>query len=177
MVQKDTQVVELTPYEAAAYWWIKRIKNVSEDILKEADLIDNRRTQFAQLFNYEKLKAKGYRRIYLELAKRIEERCNGKKVFSLRTSASYNGHKELTDWLTEIMGVEVPNITIGDLNSEDVLISVKKEDGKHLVYVGDTDRNGIRRVVGLRYKVNPVICGSKKENKKDDNDSQSEEMY
>jgi len=155
-------VVILNPYEAVAYWWIKRIKAVSEDIKTEVGA-DFRRKSFSEIFDYEKLKNEGYRNIYLKLSKKIEERCEGRRRFSQRVHMTYGGHNELVTWLSEIMGEEVPNINLCQAGVQDIIVLITKEGfDTHTALVGDVAPSGIRTRLQNKFKPNSVLCEPRK---------------
>ena len=158
MMKSDNELfVQLSPYEVAAYWWVRRIKNVAFEFNNDKDIFDVRKIKFGQMFDYNKLNNSGYRKLYLHLAKSIEERCSGKTKYTIRTHAINNGHTELNKWLKEFIGEEVPNINICEPNGKDTLMTIVLGE-EPMVFVGDVDRNGIRHKLASEYKQNPVLC-------------------
>ena len=158
MIDKN-QVVELNPYQVAAYWWVKRIKCTVDEVKTEDKIFSPSRIKFSEMFDIERIKISGYRKIYQELSIKIEERCRGHRKFSQKTSANYNGHAELNKWLSEIMGENVPNISIGAQSAPEVLISIIIDPKVSSdVYVGDVSPNGVQSRLPKRYKANAVLC-------------------
>ena len=82
-MEKQTEIVTLNAYEAASYWWINRIRRVSEEINKKKDVYDERKMKFGEIFDYSKIGTKGYRKIFLELAKRLEERAKNNYKYNI----------------------------------------------------------------------------------------------
>lgn len=164
----NSGVIELKVHEIAAYWWTKKIKNVAEQFNSDENIFDLRKMQFGQVFDYERLKNKGYRQIYLHLSKRFEEALVGRKRYSVRTYASNKGHDELNKWLSEVMGQEIPNINICEQGGADTLMTISLGEEGAMVFVGDTDKNGIRFKLTSKYKPNSVLCEPKKKNNEEE---------
>ena len=167
-------VVELNAYEAAAYWWVKRIKNMTKQIKESPIKLDPKRYEFLEIFDYDKLKNEGYRKIYLYLAEKFEERCEGHNRFSIRTHAMGNGHAELITWLSEITGQEVPSLNIGELGAEDISVVFIKEKGfPASSFTGSPAHGSYQTRLPNMFKPNPVLCGiKKKENEEDQKDKE-----
>lgn len=168
MVNVRTDVVELNPFEIAAYWWVRRIKNIADEFNQDLDLVNLRKIEFGRIFDFNKLKTAGYRKIYLALVQEFEKACENKKRYSLRTHMGGNGHLELNKWLSEVVKADVPNINLCENNAPDTLMIISLNNGENCVYVGETDLNGIRTKLPKKYKANALLCGSKKITQNDD---------
>ena len=72
-------IVELDACEAVAYWWTKKIKSMVTQFKESEVPVGPKREQFVNIFDYEKIKNAGYRKIYLELAEKIRAKSEGKK--------------------------------------------------------------------------------------------------
>lgn len=166
--KEKEQTIELNAYQIAAYWWVKRIKRISDEFNSGEMIFDLRKQRFGELFNFNKLKNKGYRDLYLFLTEKFEQVCQGRTAYSLRTQASNRGHLELNRWLSEFCGEKLPNIDLCDQRAVDtkMFISIREENIE--VFVGDVDQSGIRKKLTTKYKPNAVICEVSVKNDKDD---------
>ncbi len=172
----NESVVELNAYQTMAYWWVKRIKTITDEIKEHKEDFDPRKQQFAEIFDVENIGGRGYRKLYVFLTKKIKERCEGKRRFTQRTLINNKGHEELTKWLSEIMETEVPNINLATDNKTDTQIYITQEKGqKPMTFVGETSYYGIIRQLPTKYKANAILCGPKKkaETKEDEVPSQN----
>ena len=161
-MEEKKEVIELNAYEAAAYWWINRIRRISEEINNKKDVYDERKMKFGEIFDYSKIKTKGYRKLYLELARRFEERAKNSNRYSVSTHIKNKGHQELILWLSEIMETEVPDIHIAEYKGEEVVVTIIKE-GKHMppqALLGNGNMQDITRRIPTKVRVNPIVKGS-----------------
>ena len=156
-------IVELDACEAVAYWWTKKIKSMVTQFKESEVPVGPKREQFVNIFDYEKIKNAGYRKIYLELAEKIRAKSEGKNRCSIRTNVNGNGHAELISWLSEIMGEDVPSLNIGEIGSKELTVMIVKEKGfEPSAFVGESNSCGSQTRLPNRFKPNPVLCGKVK---------------
>jgi len=164
-------IVELDAFEALSYWWVKRIKNLAQSIKQSEHVLDFNRLKFAQIFDFDTLKAEGYREIYLKLAKKLREQFEGHKKLTIRTSTRNKGHNEFIKWLAEIMNEAVPNINLGEFGTKEVLTYLAYEgESEPTAFVGETDFNAVRNRISTKFKPNAVLCAVKKKENKEKGD-------
>ena len=113
--------IELTPYEVASYWWVKKIKNKIKII--KSNINNNYSSKdeidFYEIFkNYTEIE---YRNIYLKLSKLIKDNVdnfvpNGMlDIFIYSQSTNLKKHNDLNNNLKTILNKEIKDIELNDI--------------------------------------------------------------
>lgn len=111
MVRND--LVELSPIEATAYWWIKLIRYRVREIAISGTR-DKREAKFAEIFyRYTEI---DWRNVYLKLVKYISDDVDNyipkKDSDTFSQDTDINGHKRLNDEISKIIGQQIPDIRL-----------------------------------------------------------------
>ena len=116
--------IELTPFQYTSYWWVTRMKDFVEDVIRVGYSTDEG-VEFTQMF--ECLKDEHWRALYLRLTSLIEEEYNknGKFIQSTKNTCNdhYIGHSKINEMLKSILRVKIPNAT---LNPTGILIKMEE---------------------------------------------------
>ena len=131
--------IELTPYQYASYWWVNRIKEFVEDVIKVGYSTDEG-IRFTQMFDG--LQQQHWRALYLKLAVLIEEefKKSGKFIQSTKSSNNdhYVGHNKINEMLKSIIKIDIPNATLNPTGKTSIKLMVVEEKGKvEVLLTGD----------------------------------------
>ena len=155
--------IELTPFQYTSYWWVTRMKDFVEDVIRVGYSTDEG-VEFTQMF--ECLKDEHWRALYLRLTSLIEEEYNktGKFIQSTKSTCNdhYVGHGKINEMLKSILKVEIPNATLNPTGMMATTVSVINEDGKPIVLLHNDDESDVRmNKVNLSVEKDFILTGDK----------------
>ncbi|MBQ8909335.1 MAG: hypothetical protein IJY90_03520 [Clostridia bacterium] len=130
--------IELTPFQYASHWWVKRIKDFVEDVIKVGYSTDEG-VAFTQIFDG--LKAEHWRIIYLKISQLIEDEYKKTGCFVQSTKASWNdhyiGHEKINEMLTSVTNIDIPNATLNPTGQISLKLSIFDEEGRPAVFLSN----------------------------------------
>ena len=131
--------IELTPYQYASYWWVMRMKEFVEDVLKVGYSTDEG-VRFTQMFDG--MQQQHWRILYLRMSTLIEEEFKKSGQFIQSTKSSNNdhyvGHNKINEMLKSIIKLDVPNATLNPNGKTSLKLMIVEEKGKvEVLLTGD----------------------------------------
>lgn len=155
--------IELTPFQYTSYWWVTRMKDFVEDVIRVGYSTDEG-VEFTQMF--ECLKDEHWRALYLRLTSLIEEEYNktGKFIQSTKSTCNdhYVGHSKINEMLKSILKVEIPNATLNPTGILSKTISIVNKDGRTSVFLfNDDDTDKIISKADLNVEKDYILTGDK----------------
>jgi len=130
--------VELTPFEFASHWWVKRMKDFVADIIAEG-YIEDEELEFAQFF--EPFTDYYWAFLFLRLAPMIEREYNKEGKFDQTTinidNDRYIGHGKINEMLKSIFKKDMPNPCFNPTgcNTRRISLLDLKHEGRPQVYL------------------------------------------
>lgn len=132
--------IKLTPFQYFSYWWVKRMKDFVEDVIKVGYSTDDG-VEFTQMFGC--LKDANWRALYLKLTPLIEEEFNKNGRFEQSTRCTvndhYTSHSKINEMLKMIIKLDIPDATLNPTDMLTKTISIGKVGDEIGVYLYNTD--------------------------------------
>lgn len=155
--------IELTPFQYTSYWWVTRMKDFVEDVIRVGYSTDEG-VEFTQMF--ECLKDEHWRALYLRLTPLIEDEYNknGKFVQSTKSTCNdhYVGHSKINEMLKSILKVEIPNATLNPTGILAKTIFIVNKDGDTSVFLcNDDDTDKIIGRADLNVEKDYILTGDR----------------
>lgn len=117
--------IQLNAYEATAYWWTKRIKSFVDDIAIKGYANSQEDVDFVQpFFRFRWLE---YRKFYLELTKKIQGQYESTSKYAVSTRRYRNENAGIMDHIREILGENVPSVTLNPPSTLGYIISIQED--------------------------------------------------
>ena len=153
--------IELTPFQYASYWWIKRIKDFVEDVIRVGYSTEEG-VSFTQMFDG--LKDEHWRILYLKISTLIEEEYKKSGKFVQSTKASWNdhqiGHEKINEMLKSIINIEIPNATLNPAGLISLKLSIFDEKGQPNVFLSnDNGMDAMIKKVDLIVEKDYILTG------------------
>ncbi|MBO5394858.1 MAG: hypothetical protein J6A28_03025 [Clostridia bacterium] len=163
MENKNENKIELTPFQYASHWWIKRIKNFVEDVIRVGYSTDEG-IAFTQMFDG--LKDEHWRILYLKISGLIEDEYKKSGKFVQSTKASWNdhyvGHEKINEMLKSIINIDIPNATLNPEGQISLQLSIFDEAGQPNVFLSnDNGMDKMIRKVELIVEKDYILTGDK----------------
>ena len=125
----ENEMIELTPYEQASFWWVTRLRCKVKEILEDGYSYGSTSRvteEFYDIFGF--YTEDDWRNIYLKLAPMIEEDVKrlpkGTNWFT--QDEALKGHNKLNKELSSIVGRKVPDIRLSNNTSKDSILYVSQ---------------------------------------------------
>lgn len=156
--------IELTPYQYASYWWVNRIREFVQDVIRVGYSSDEG-VELTEMFDC--LKDEHWRALYIKLSQLIEKEFkeNGKFIQSTKSSTNdhYLGHNMINDMLKSILKVDIPNASLISQGQTHIILSISKKSGNPEVFLtGDsTFSNEIIVQVNREVEEDYILTGDK----------------
>ncbi len=132
--------IELTAFQYVSYWWINRMKEFVQDVIK-VGYSSNEGVEFTQIFAG--LNDQHWRILYLKLAQLIEEEYNKENKFVQSTKSvdngHYVGHGKINEMLKSIIHLDIPNAKLNPTGQMSINTSIFEEDGKPTAFLYNDD--------------------------------------
>lgn len=136
--------IKLTPFQYTAYWWVKRMKDFVEDVIK-VGYSTYEGVEFTQMFDC--LKDEHWRALYLRLTPLIEEefKKTGRFVQSTKgvSNDHYVGHAKINEMLESIIKLDIPDPTLNPSGTVSTVLVLCTENGATKVFTHNDDGSDI----------------------------------
>lgn len=156
--------IELSAFQYASYWWIKRIKEFVEDVINVGYGTDEG-IAFTQIFDG--LRDEHWRILYLKISQLIEEeyKKSGKFIQSTKSTCNdhYVGHNKINEMLKSIIHLDIPNATLNptDVTSSTTLSILAEQEKPAVFFTEDDCIDKIVVKADLRVEKDYILTGDK----------------
>jgi len=155
--------IELTPFQYVSYWWITRMRDFVEDVIRVGYSTDEG-VDFTQIFDG--LRDEHWRALYLKLTPLIEAefKKEGKFIQSTKSTCNdhYVGHSKINEMLKSIIRIDIPNATLNPTGKMATTTSIVNKDGQPVVLLSNDDvADIIMTNAGLKVDRDFILTGDK----------------
>lgn len=155
--------IKLTPFQYTSYWWVKRMKDFVDDVVKVGYSTDEG-VRFTQFFDC--LEDEHWRALYLRLTPLIEDEFNKTGSFVQSTECTHNshylGHYKINEMLKSIIHINIPDATLNPTEMRTKTLSIHRVNNEINVYsFYDHDADKIIVKENLNVEKDYILTGDK----------------